>query len=132
MRAVMNYGYDVQAAHYLDTWKAATGEERRFRFVFQEKTAPYELCVVELGSDSLTMARKKVARAREIWRLCLEDDHWPGYPLGVQRMELPEFFHARWLERESQDADYKRRAGHDIVQAATRWQAPIPETLAGE
>ncbi|MEM9227725.1 MAG: PD-(D/E)XK nuclease-like domain-containing protein, partial [Verrucomicrobiota bacterium] len=37
MRAVMNYGYDVQAAHYLETWAAVTGEERVLRFVFQEK-----------------------------------------------------------------------------------------------
>lgn len=123
-RAVMNYGYDVQAAHYLETWKAATGEDRKFRFIFQEKTEPFEVCVVELGSDTLTMARKKIARAREIWRHCVESDHWPGYPAGVHLVDLPEFFHERWLERESQEADYRQRTGHDILDQARRWQAP--------
>lgn len=123
-KSIMNYGYDVQAEHYRQVWKAATGEDRPFRFIFQEKSAPYEVCVVELGDDSLMMARKKIARAREIWRICLRDNHWPGYPPGVHRIELSEWFHARWLERESADADYKRRTGADIIEASRHWQAP--------
>lgn len=123
-RAVINYGYDVQAEHYRQVWNAATGEDRAFRFIFQEKSAPYEVCIIELGDDSLMMARKKIARAREMWGLCLRDNNWPGYPLGVHRIELPEWFHERWLERESADADFKRRTGKDIIEAAGRWQAP--------
>lgn len=130
MRAVMNYGYDVQAAHYLDTWKAATGEDRLFRFIFQEKEAPYEVAVIEVGPDSLAMARKKIARAREMWGNCLAVDDWPGYAPGVHRIELPEFFHAKWLERESVEADFKARTGQDILDAARHWQAP--EKFAAE
>lgn len=131
-RAVMNYGYDIQAAHYLDTWKAVTGEDRLFRFIFQEKTAPYEVSVVEVGPDSLMMARKKIARARAMWANCLNADDWPGYAPGVHRVELPEFFHARWLERESAEADYKARTGKDVLDAARRWQAPENFRHAGE
>jgi hypothetical protein len=123
-RAVMNYGYDVQAAHYLDTWRAATGEDRVFRFIFQEKTAPFEVCVVELGSDSLMMASRKAARAREMWRNCLERDDWPGYPLGVFKVDMPSWFHERWLERESAEVDHQARTGKDILDAARGWQAP--------
>ncbi|MEP5729597.1 MAG: PD-(D/E)XK nuclease-like domain-containing protein [Sulfitobacter sp.] len=130
LRSVMNYGYDVQAAHYLECWKAATGEDRLFRFIFQEKSEPHEICVIELGSDSLAMASKKTARAREIWSNCIRSDYWPGYPDGVQRMELPEFFHERWLETESQTADFKRHYGRDVLDSAKRWQAP--QLMAGE
>lgn len=132
MRAVMNYGYDVQAAHYLDTWKAATGEDRLFRFIFQEKTAPYEVAVIEVGPDSMMMARKKIARARAMWANCLSVDDWPGYPLGVHRIELPEFFHTRWLERESVEADHKNRTGKDVLEMARQWQSPEPFRHAGE
>lgn len=132
VRAVMNYGYDVQAAHYLDTWRAATGEDRTFRFIFQEKTAPYELAVVELDQEALAMARKKIARAREVWRHCVTYDDWPGYPLGVHVVPLPAFFHERWIERESAEADHKRRTGYDILDQARRWQAPEPFLHAGE
>ena len=130
LRSVMNYGYDVQAAHYLECWKAATGEDRLFRFVFQEKSAPHEICVIELGSDSLMMAKKKTARAREIWRNCVRSGYWPGYPDGVQRIELSEFYHEKWLEAESAAADFKRHYGRDVLDSAGRWQAP--ELMAGE
>ena len=123
-RAVLNYGYDVQAAHYNETWKAATGEDRAFRFIFQEKTAPFEVCVVELDNDALAMARKKVRRAREIWRHCLASGHWPGYPTGIHMVSLPSWYHERWLERESAEAEFRHRTGHDILDQARRWQAP--------
>jgi hypothetical protein len=131
-RAVLNYGYDVQAQHYREVWRAATGESRPFRFVFQEKSAPHELCVIELGDDTLTIAAKKIARARAMWRLCLDRGVWPGYPPGVHRIELPEWHAARWLERESVDADYRRQHGQDILTAAMRWQAPEPFQGAAE
>ena len=66
-KAILNYGYDVQAEHYRQVWQAATGEDRVFRFVFQEKTAPHEVRVIELGAGTLLIARKKIARAREMW-----------------------------------------------------------------
>lgn len=123
-RAILNYGYDVQAAHYRETWMAATGEDRPFRFVFQEKSAPHEICIVELGSDSLMMARKKIARARQMWGLCLRENSWPGYPLGVHRIELPEWAMTKWLERESQEFDHKQRTGQDVLEAAMKFMAP--------
>lgn len=124
MRSVMNYGYDFQAGHYVETWKAATGEERRFRFIAQEKKAPFEVCVVELSGEVIEMAKRKTRRAREIWRNCLAADHWPGYPPGVNVIDLPAFYHERWLERESREDEFKRTTGHDILDAGRRWQAP--------
>lgn len=123
-KAVLNYGYDVQAEHYRQVWQAATGEDRVFRFVFQEKSAPHEICVVELGADTLLIARKKIARAREMWGHCLRAGQWPGYPLGVQRVDLPNWAIERWLERESLEADVKRETGKDILAAAYMAQSP--------
>lgn len=124
MRSIMSYGYDLQAAHYLDTWRAATGEDRRFRFIFQEKAAPFEVCVVELHDDSLMMGRKRAAMARQKWRWCIERNRWPGYPLGVQQVQLPEFYQSAFLERESAEADHKRRFSADILEFSYRMQAP--------
>jgi hypothetical protein len=145
IRAVMNYGYDIQAAHYLETWAAATGEHRLFRFIFQEKSAPHEVCVVELGEDTLFMARKRTARARDLWRQCLAADFWPGYPPGIHRVDLPDFYQAKWLDRESRDAAYRNTHGHDpafseakpkpsreAIAAARQFQAPEGHNFAGE
>mgnify|MGYP001432796414 CR=1 FL=1 len=126
-KAIATYGYDVQAEHYRQVWLAATGEERNFRFVFQEKTQPHEICVIELGADTLFMARKKIARAREMWRICLDRQEWPGYPLGVHAIDLPSWAITQWLERESVEEDHRRQHGTDILLAAMRMQAPYTE-----
>jgi hypothetical protein len=127
-RAVMNYGYDIQAAHYLETWEAATGERRNFRFIFQEKTAPYEVSIVEIGQDSLMMAAKKTKMARAAWADGVINGQWPAYPVGIHRVELPDWYHAKWLERESAAADLaaRNRTTNSALQQAHAWQAPTP------
>jgi hypothetical protein len=129
-RIIINYGYHIQAQFYLDAWKAATGEDRDFLFVLVEKAAPFEVTVCRMNADALFMARKQTARARDLWQQCLQSGEWPGYPLGLIEVGLPDYYTARWLERESVEADYKRRTGKDIISAAARWQSPAP--MAGE
>lgn len=130
IRTVMTYGYDVQAQHYREVWRAATGETRPFRFIFVEKEAPWEVAVVELHDEALIMGSKRTRRAREIWANCLRKGDWPGYPLDVLQVNLPDFYQARWLERESMEAEHKRATGQDILDRARRWQSP--ELMAGE
>jgi hypothetical protein len=127
-RAIMEYGYDIQAQHYREVWKAATGEDRPFRFIFVEKEPPHEICVVELSGEDLMMAEKRIRRAREIFRDCLETNDWPGYPLEVVQIKLPEFYQSRWLEREIFEADYKTQRGADIINIGRQ----RPYQLAGK
>jgi hypothetical protein len=106
IRAVCNYGYDVQAAHYLATWKAATGEDRRFRFVFVEKEAPFGCCVVELDGDPnseadwLANANSKASESRRIWGECLNANEWPGYPAAPIIIGAPVWHARKWEDRE--------------------------------
>ncbi|TYO91457.1 PD-(D/E)XK nuclease-like domain-containing protein [Oceanicella actignis] len=124
MRAVMAYGYDMQAAHYLATWKAATGEERGFRFIFQEKEPPHGVCVIELGGLTMEMAERKMRRARQVWAECLESGSWPCYPPGVHRVELPEWMAEKWLEREAAELERRGAPPRELVETALQWQAP--------
>lgn len=128
IRAVVTYGYDFQAAHYLDTWEAATGERRSFRFVFVEKAPPYGVSVVQLvddpddDADWMASARSKVREARRIWRECLDADDWPGYPARVALIGAPTYHLQRWADREiGQPITKPSRAALD---AARRLQAP--------
>jgi hypothetical protein len=114
-RTIMDYGYDVQAQHYREVWRAATGEDRPFRFIFVEKDPPYEVCVVELTGEDLAMAERRIRRAREIFRDCLATNDWPGYPLQVVQVKLAEFYQSRWVEREIAEADYMAQTGADII-----------------
>lgn len=123
-RTIMNLGYQVQAQHYLDVWKAATGEERSFVFIFVEKEPPFEVTFARIAYGTMVIAQKQIARARDLWRLCLDRNDWPGYPPGIMEIDLPEWWQARWLERESVEADYKRRTGEDIAMLGRYAQSP--------
>lgn len=99
LKAILNYGYHIQFGHYLDVWKAVTGEDRRFAFVFQEKSAPFEVSVIGLSGSFSEMAKRRAARARAIWSECVTTNNWPGYPVGIHQVDPPV-----WLvERELQE-----------------------------
>ncbi|WP_158547526.1 PD-(D/E)XK nuclease-like domain-containing protein [Rhodovulum sp. 12E13] len=102
-RAIATYGYDVQAGHYRDVFRAATGEPdfRRFFFGFQEKKRPHEMTLVELSYETLDIGHRKAARARALWGSCLLNGTWPGYPVGLHTVDLPAWSAAAWFERES-------------------------------
>jgi len=74
------FGYHQSAAHYIDGVKAATGEELPFHFVLVEKTAPYLVSVVELDVEAINIGRQLNDRAKRIYRECVENNTWPGYP----------------------------------------------------
>lgn len=125
VRHVESYGYDVQAAHYLDVWKAATGEDRDFLFIFQEKEPPHAIAVVRLlnsaghSGDWMEDAREKVHTARQTWARCLQDDHWPAYPPMIIEIGARAFHRQRWQDSRDR-ASVSRRA----LAEAANFQAP--------
>lgn len=127
MASVTRYGYDIQAAHYLDTWKAATGEDRKFRFIFVEKSAPHEVAVVELyrkpgdEADWFDHAFANAAEARRIWGQCVASGHWPGYPRKVAILGAPAWHTAK---QEARAAMRPAAPTQDALTAAAEWQAP--------
>lgn len=96
-------GFDVQAAFYLRGLRAVFGVEAIFRFVVIENMPPFALSVIGLAPDALALAERKVTHAISLWRYCLENDRWPGYPLRTCWAEAPPWEEARWLERELRD-----------------------------
>ncbi len=142
-KTVADYGYDVQAAHYLRTWREATGEDRKFRFIFVEKTAPFEVGVVELYADDIGRpasdyqpdealtgdwfadAEQKLMRARMQWRACLDSGVWPGYPPRVALIGAP-IWHRR-NSASAQDFDPilpKSKPSAEALASAAKFQAP--------
>ena len=99
LRAIVNYGYDIQDAHYRAVWKAATGEDRDFVFVFQEKPEPNEVTLISLSGLFFEMAQRRAAKARKLWAECTRTNTWPGYPAGLHEVDPP-----AWLvERDFQE-----------------------------
>jgi len=126
-RIVDGRGYDVQAAHYLDGLHSCLpdyGGGWKFRFVIQEKFYPFLLSVVELSDEWIDTARRKLKRAREVWRWCLESGVWPGYPGVICHLDQPTYSEGQWFEREIREDGVRQKTGLDVLALAMRWQAP--------
>lgn len=96
-------GWHIQAAMHergLDVLEPEWTGRRRFRFLAQENYPPYAVTPVELDEHWLTMGRKKLQHAIDIWKRCIEADRWPAYPLIPITPDYPGFAEAKWLERE--------------------------------
>ena len=101
-------GWPIQAAmarRGLDVLSPDTVGRRRYLFVLQEVAPPHALQVCEMSEATLTMGRKMLAVAVEIWERCIADNHWPAYPLQIQRPELPGWAENEWLAREIERED---------------------------
>ncbi len=92
-------GADVQAAFHLRGLRATRGEAGEFRFILCETEPPFAVSIVIPSNAVLELANAKVDWAIEKWAECLETDDWPGYGTDPFYADLPEWAHARWLER---------------------------------
>lgn len=86
-RQVANLGYHVQAAHYLDGWRACGGDAETFVFVVVEKSAPYAVAVYELDTEALAIGDMKRRSLLDLLAECRRADRWPGYQ--TQTISLP-------------------------------------------
>ncbi len=102
MKSVWTYRYHQQARWYLDGIKAlglAGGYEPAFVFVFQEKTPPYLISVVELTPAALRIAAMQNREAIEVYQQCTKTGDWPGYSDEVEPVSLPPWVENKYLER---------------------------------
>lgn len=87
---VANYSYHQQAAQYIDGIRAlGLDEDPAFLFVFQEKTPPYLVTVVQLDDEAEAAGRARNELAMEIWRDCTQAGVWPGYSQDIELITLP-------------------------------------------
>lgn len=89
-RSVVNYGYHLQDAHYIEGPKAIHGREApRFLFVAVEKAPPYAVGVYMLDADAEARGYELRDRAMGVLDTCLRSDAWPGLPPVVNTLSLP-------------------------------------------
>lgn len=89
-KSVHRFGYYQQAPWYLDAVESVGyPPDTRFVFIFQEKTPPYLVNVIELDDDALRRGDARNRQAIELYRVCAEADLWPGYPTDIQTVSLP-------------------------------------------
>lgn len=91
-RSVHKFGYFQQAPFYRDGIAAlGLGDDLPFLFIFQEKTEPYLITVVQLDDRAMNAGTALNRRAIDLYARCLADDHWPAYATDVVLTELPTY-----------------------------------------
>ncbi|RAJ70208.1 PDDEXK-like uncharacterized protein DUF3799 [Streptomyces sp. Amel2xB2] len=99
-KSVASYGYNQQDAWYRMGVEALGlgGRDTVFVFVFQEKTAPYLVTVVELDAVARRIGAAKNRVALHTYRECVETGRWPGYRDDIALLPLP-----AWAEKRDEE-----------------------------
>ncbi len=88
-KAIANFSYHRQAAHYLSPFETRD----RFIIIACEKKPPFAVAVYEVSSAALSQGRYEVRDLLERWADCIEafghDGEWPAYDEVVYQLDLP-------------------------------------------
>ena len=94
-REAWQYGYHVQAAHYLAIAAhlgIVTPDAEQW-FIVQESFPPYLVAVHRMDTELLADGYALVRRAITLWDRALTTGEWPGYPQTVNTISRP-----RWAD----------------------------------
>jgi hypothetical protein len=82
-RAIGKYGYDLQAAFYIDGVKAITGLTLPFYFLACEKNGPHAVAMYRASDEMVEDGRRKYRAALELLSWCRDTGQYPSYqPFG--------------------------------------------------
>lgn len=111
-------GWDVQAAFCdrgLDALEPFTAGRREYVFVSQENYPPYALSLVRISESDLTLGKKKVQMAIDLWGRCLSANKWPAYSLNTVLSRPRPWLETRTLERELAHEEEKKFATNMLM-----------------
>lgn len=80
-RTIIKYGYDVQAALYCEIIsKLNEGKETNMLFIFQEKSAPYDVLpvLIKWTGDTMFNGKRKWREYAQQAKQCFETNIWPS------------------------------------------------------
>lgn len=96
-RAIYNYGYYIQAAHYLAGARALGIEVDLFAIIAVEKEPPYAVAVYQIEDEALQAGIDELRPLMATFARCQETGVWPSYDDQVTRITLP---HYAWRQIE--------------------------------
>ena len=88
-RESIRYGYDLQAAMYLEAARANGYSPKGFIFIAQEKAAPYLINILHAGNAFIDRGMWIMRDLLALYKECSETDTWPGY--GENELILKEW-----------------------------------------
>jgi hypothetical protein len=90
-RTIINFGYDVQAAFYLDLLAANGEADNEWFWIVAESEPPFEVAFYKAPTALIERGRAKYRHYLASLLRCLKTDSWPGYPDEIQTAYVPEW-----------------------------------------
>lgn len=92
-RSIMNYGYHMQAAFYVDNYEWITGKQLDdFVFIVVESESPYAVKMYRLGQESYAIGREQYRNSLLKYHECRATDFWPAYESqGIEEISIPQW-----------------------------------------
>ena len=78
-RTVFNFGYHLQACHYMSVLQTAEVRAKSFILVACEKDKPFGVSVHMLDDDAMELGYTQHSRLLDVYRHCLAVNDWPSY-----------------------------------------------------
>ena len=98
-RAVWDYGYHIQAAHYLEGMRVlGLAKTPAMAFIFVDKARPHLVNVVQLNHLALEAGAHYARQARLIFAECQQSGVWPGWGDDIQLIELPAYAQSLYFQ----------------------------------
>lgn len=88
MRAMSDWKYWLQEAHYGTGYHQITKRDCEFIFIFQEKTEPYDVCLMRMSDDSSPVAYQRHLELMAKLKCCLVNKDFPGRNAGIKEWEF--------------------------------------------
>lgn len=109
-RQFFSQGYDLQAA-FLERGADSLDEDgigkREVIYLFVESEPPFGYQLLEVSEGTLSIARKKMNAAVNMWTRCLKENRWPAYQSSRTLTQRPSYDESAWLNREMTDETIK-------------------------
>lgn len=91
-KSIHNFGYALQAAHYLAGIEARTGKRpSHYLLVVVESEPPHAVAHYRLGARSIEAGERERIRLLDLLAECRDRDHWPAYTQGFEDLEMPDW-----------------------------------------
>lgn len=90
-KSIYNYGYDVQAALYLDVANLLEPGKEHFVFLCAEKEEPFAISTYRLDAASIEKGRMKYRYWLAQYCECARTGIWPGYSTDIEEIGLSDW-----------------------------------------
>lgn len=94
-QSLFNFGYHLQAAHYINGARACGFDVDSFAIIAVERDAPHAVQVFELEAEAITYGQQVLAEKLSAYALAKQTGEWCGYPLGINSVTLPSWAWSR-------------------------------------